>query len=79
MHVVAEHEAPLTVRCSKSFAGSSVLSSAERGRRTALARARREVVRQQLALARADEEVAAGEFQEARGASTSGSVARLAT
>ena len=56
--------------------GSSILSSAERGRRTA--KAKRETARRQLELAEADEEVAASELEEARATSMPGSIARLA-
>ena len=75
---IVEHDALMTVHSSESSVGSSILSSAERGRRTAFAKAKRETARRELELARADEEVAANELEEARAASTSGSIARLA-
>ena len=77
MRMVAEHEAPITVRSSTSSGGTSLISSAERNRRTALTRARRETARRQLALAIVDEQVAEAELEEARTASASGSLARL--
>ena len=76
--MVAEHEVPITVRSSTSSGGTSVISSAEHNRRTALTRARRETARRQLALALADEQLAEAELEEvARAASTPGSIARL--
>ena len=76
--MVAEHVAPITVRSSTSSGGTSVVSSAERNRRKALERARRETARRQLALALADEQVAEAELEEiARPASTPGSTGRL--
>ena len=78
MRMVAEHEAPITVRSSTSSGGTSVVSSAEHNRRLALTRARRDTARRQLALALADEQVAGAELEEiARPASTPGSIARL--
>ena len=74
---VAEHEAPIAVRSSTSSDGTSVISSAERNRRTAVTRAKRETARRHLALAIADEPVAEAELDEARAASASGSIARL--
>ena len=76
MRMVVEHEVPISVRSSTSSGGTSIVSSAERNRRTALTRARREAARLQLALV-ADEQVAEAELEEARPASASGSLARL--
>ena len=78
MRMVVEHEVPIVVRSSTISDGASVISSAERDRRTALTRARRETARRQLALALADEQLAEAELEEvARPASTLGSIARL--
>ena len=78
MRMVAEHEVPMSVRRSTSSGGTSIVSSAERNRRTALTRARRETARRHLALALADEQLAEAELEEiARPASTPGSIARL--
>ena len=78
MRMVAEHEAPITVRSSTSSGGAnSVVSSAERNRRVAFTSARRETARLQLALAVTDEQLAADEMEEALAASTSGSQAIL--
>ena len=78
MRMVVEHEVPITVRSSTSSGGTSVISSAERNRRTGLTRARRETARRQLALAIADEQLAEAELEEvARAASTPGFIARL--
>ena len=75
--MVAENEVPLTIRCSTSSSGTSVVSSAEHNRRTALTRAKRETARGQIALANAYEQVAEAELEEARAVSASGSLARL--
>ncbi len=77
MRMVAEHEAPITIRSSTSSDGTTVISSAERNRRTAVSRAKRETARRHLALAIADEQVAEAELDEARVASAPGSIARL--
>ena len=77
MRVVAENEVPITIRSSTSSSGTSVVSSAEHNRRTALTRAKRETARRQLPLANADEQVAETELEEARAVSASGSLARL--
>ena len=66
------------VRSSSSSGIGSTTSSVERVRRLALVKARRETIRQQLALAKADEEVAEEELQEALAASAAGSVGRMA-
>ena len=55
---LVEHDTLMTVHSSESSVGSSILSSGERGRRTALAKARRETARRELELVKADEEVA---------------------
>ncbi len=75
---IVERDIVMTVHSSGSSVGSSILSSAERGRRTAFVKAKRETARRELELARADEEVAASELEEARAASMPGSIARLA-
>ena len=66
------------VRSSSSSGIGSVASSAERVRRLALVKARRETIRQQLALAKADEGVAVEELRGANSASIAGSVGRVA-
>ena len=55
MYNIAENQQSVTVHSSESSVGSSILSSAERGRRTAFAKAKRETARRELELARADE------------------------
>ncbi len=75
--MVAEHETPITIRSSTSSDRASVISSAERHRRTAVTRAKRENARRHLALAIAGVQVAEAELDEARAASAFGSIARL--
>ena len=68
-----------TVLVSSSDSGvGSTTTSIEKVRRLALVKARRETIRQELALAKADEEVAEEELRETISASAAGSVARLA-
>ena len=71
-------DAPMILNSSSSSGIGSTTSSIERIRRLALVKARRETIRQQLALAKADEEVAEEELQEAISASVAGSVGRVA-
>ena len=75
--MVADYEPPITIRSSASSDGTTVISSAERNRRTAVTRAKRETARRHLALAIADEQVAVAELDEARAAFASGSIARF--
>ncbi len=63
MRMVAEYEAPITVRSSTRSGGTnSVVSSAERDRRIAATRMRRDAARQLVASAVADEQQTAGEL-----------------
>ena len=66
------------IRSSSSSGIQSAASLAERSRRLALARAKRETARRQLELAQASEEVAEGELDEVLAHYDAGSVGRLA-
>ncbi len=68
----------LMVGSSSSSGIGSVVSSADRVRRVALAKARRETARREVDLARCNEELEEAELEEVRASSLAGSIGRLA-
>ena len=74
---IAEYDVPM-LRSSSSSGIESIVPSAARVRRVALAKARRVTARRELDLAKAEQSSAESELEEARAASVAGTIGRLA-